>query len=169
MKYKKVPIQAFSHLCCILKRTGQLTQTKINSATSKAKEGTRKPLGQRPQIFLYKLQIFAHAISLFSRAWDMRNCVPQVSRTGLSQAGVEREHSVMLPLRRSIQYSLLKTERTSAKQPLWLAAAVVSLGRQSNLLSKEDPRSKTMCQESILASPASPQAQRRSWSTSVNC
>lgn len=53
--------------------------------------------------------------------------------------------------------------------PLWLAAAVVSLGRQSSLLSKEDPRSKTSCQESISASPSSPQAQCRSWSTSVKC
>lgn len=53
--------------------------------------------------------------------------------------------------------------------PLWLAAAAVSLGRQSNLLGKEDPRSKTLCQESILASPAIPQTQRRSWSTSVKC
>lgn len=53
--------------------------------------------------------------------------------------------------------------------PLWLAAAAVSLGRQSNLLSKEDLRSRTLCQESILASPASPQTPHRSRSTSVKC
>lgn len=143
MKYKKVSMQDSSHLYHIFKKN-RPTHTDKNKLSNFQKENKaqKKPLGQRPQIFLYKPTTFSDTVSLISRAWDMKSCVPQVSRIGTlpGQGG----KSIQSCCCRADLSSILsfKTKRTSAKMPLWLAAAALSLGRQSNLLSKELPRSK---------------------------
>lgn len=109
MKYKKVSMQDSGHLHHILKKPGQLTLTKINLVTFKReKRHKKRPLGQRPQIFLYKQKTFADTVSLISRAWDMKRCVPQVSRVGtvpgqggkraFSHAAAEQIYPVFSPL-----------------------------------------------------------------------
>lgn len=98
-------MQDSGHFHHILKKPGQHTETKIILVTFKRQ---KRPVGQRSQIFPYKPKTFADTVSLISRAWDMKRCVPQVSRAGtlsgqggkgaFSHAAAEQIYPVFSPL-----------------------------------------------------------------------